>query len=338
MKAVFKTSSLLCMVLFIPMIILAGPTLSFATGGQQCPEGVLENCSEECTATVKTWTYSDDRWPRWRIESMGYDVGIVEDSNGQWPVVVEMDNGMYQCGKDAENYPCLAWPYQVTTDDMADLDELTQISILIPNCCDDPITILQTSDNEVVTTDCLDCTSVFEGICSGYELQVTQLADNGTFWFTTPENVGKHMIDVQLVGDLSPKPCLTGIKGPGCATPNPEVKVEPVTQCFQFTAENQPPDGDCNPESSTWAILTYGRCNVDVYAAYGDSVTCDNVVTNDNKIDPQQLQNVLKTEDGEVVTSYLTVDECDTAWLQSIEPDTGCNKRCYKIAGRLYCR
>ena len=38
MKAVFKTSSLLCMVLFIPMIILAGPAMSFATDDYDLPK------------------------------------------------------------------------------------------------------------------------------------------------------------------------------------------------------------------------------------------------------------------------------------------------------------
>ena len=37
------------------------------------------------------------------------------------------------------------------------------------------------------------------------------------------------------------------------------------------------------------------------------------------------------------VSAIIGVDECDEGWIQALDEDQ-CNARCYKIAGRLYCR
>ncbi len=180
MKTVIKIQNLLFLALFIFMLILIGPVTSFAC--DDCPETTAVTCSEECTAEV--WTkISKDRWPYFRLIKEEYQIGIIPDDKGQWPVVVETE-GKYSCG-DTANYPCLAWPYQVNGGD-GDLDKVNKISILIPNCCTKPIKILKTSqEGDPTTLDCLNCESAFENICSGYELQITDILEDGSFWFTT---------------------------------------------------------------------------------------------------------------------------------------------------------
>lgn len=330
MKTVFKTSSLLCMVLFIPMIILAGPALSFATG--DWPE--VETCSEDCTATVLTKNAG-----HWIPKLEDYSIRISEEE--QWPVVVE-EEGYYDCGDG--DYPCLAWPYHCFE---GDCGELQEVSILIPNCCENPIEILSTSSGVTEVYNCLDWQSRYKTICSGYELRIDGLTEGGSFWFTTPDNISAHMIDLRLKTNRLPGPCLTGIKGPGCSTPKAEVRVEPVTQCYQFTAENQDPDADCqNGAYSVWVIETdrNDKCKaLSVRQAYYDEPPPDSAcvdVAGTEAITGEDLGALLKFEEGtdlKDVSAILGVDECDEGWIQALDGD-GCNARCYKIAGRLYCR
>ena len=96
-----------------------------------------------------------------------------------------------------------------------DCNELEEVSILIPNCCENPIEILSTSSGVKKILNCLDLHSRFKTICSGYELRIEGLSDEGgSFWFTTPDNISAHMIDLRLKTNNLPGPCLTGIRGP----------------------------------------------------------------------------------------------------------------------------
>ncbi len=150
-----------------------------------------------------------------------------------------------------------------------------------------------------------------------------------------------------------------------CVPEPPPVRVEPVTQCYQFTAENNP--GCDNATRQTWAIRfnPVNKCEVEVWAAYDDPDNnimwdCDSVMDADedgyidggdtdfngeideyededqgNHLDGSPLE--MLEYNGKEVSSYLSVDECDTGWLRALDEDL-CNERCYKIAGRLYCR
>ncbi len=150
---------------------------------------------------------------------------------------------------------------------------------------------------------------------------------------------------MRLSTNKSPGACLTGIKGPGCSNQKPLVTVEPRTQCFQFTAANQP-SGCENSAKSTW-VVEYdpeNECIVyNVWGAYHNDDrewTCTDVQIDANKIEAIPLKDslTLQFDDGsKALSSILTVEECDVGWIQAVDSD-GCNARCYKIAGRLYCR
>lgn len=141
--------------------------------------------------------------------------------------------------------------------------------------------------------------------------------------------------------------------GPGCTelpcVPElPPVRVEPVTQCYEFTAENQGPNCPNGPYS-VWVIETDrdDKCKVTgVWQKYYDTSPedgCSDVLT--SPVPGEDLNALLKFDDGTIplsedlpsISTILAVDECDVGWVQALD-ESDCNARCYKIAGRLYCR
>lgn len=114
----------------------------------------------------------------------------------------------------------------------------------------------------------------------------------------------------------------------------------PGGQCYQFVVEDQP--ATCpNPKSSIWRVETVGaKCNVKVWAAYGDNtLTCDTVKKGSNRIHHKDLGTWHVTgPNGKKLSNALTADtDCDHVWLR-FSDDNNCNLRCYINNGRAYCR
>jgi hypothetical protein len=310
------SKALLCaMVISIAALLPAAETLA------------ADICQDQCTVDTKFGPIS---------------IAILPDSNNQWPVVVK-EPGDYRCddpnSTDPYAYPCLAWPFQCLS---GPCEKIANGFILIPNCCDKPIEILWTSHGSPPSNifECDNRTSNFPNVCSGYELRLPNQSGSNPariFWFTTPEGIGTNMIDIVFPIQGKPTTCLKGIKGPGCNTPIPPVRVEPRRQCYQFIAE-QPPECPNSSVQSTWLAEWSGTepCAVEVWAAYGDNWNCDNVKTNANKLEPEDLGTI--QDNGQILSDYITNNSlCNEGWLRFEEPETGCNKRCYVSGRKKYC-
>lgn len=315
MENMAKTSILLIVALLIATLVSTGSVLA------------AETCQEDCSVYTK---FGD------------ITVKILPDANSQWPVVVN-ERGDYSCDDTSlpanpDNYPCLAWPYQCFS---GPCSKITKGKIFIPNCCDKPIEILWTSHGAPsgdITT--CDTGSSFPNVCSGYELLLPNNAGSEPgliFWFTTPKDIGTNMIDITIPIQSKDTTCLTGIKGPGCNTPIPPVRVEPRVQCYQFTA-----DTDNCQTAQTWYAEWAGTdpCAVDVWAANG-IVSCDLVKSTGSKLQGEALGNIkieVSTGVYQPLTEALTNNsQCSEGWLRFTNPDTGCNVRCYTSGGRKYC-
>ncbi|MEA3470776.1 MAG: hypothetical protein U9R24_03565 [Thermodesulfobacteriota bacterium] len=307
-------------ILFMVALLIA----TFATTGSVL---ATETCQEYCSLYSKSGDIT---------------IAILPDANNnQWPVVVN-EAGSYRCddpsNPNSDNYPCLAWPYQCID---GPCEKITKGNILIPNCCDKPIEILWTShgDPSLDITTCDEKTE-FPNVCSGYQLLLPNNAGSTPgliFWFTTPEGIGTNMIDITVPIQSKPTTCLTGIKGPGCNTPIPPVRVEPRVQCYQFIADTD----NCQP-AQTWYAKWAGTdpCAVDVWVADG-IVACSEFPTGFNLLTGQPLSDIkiVVGEDEQLLTEALTNNsQCSEGWLRFTDPATGCNVRCYYSGGRRYCR
>ena len=316
MRNIAKTSILLMAALLIAALVSTGSLLA------------AETCQENCSVYTK---FGD------------ITIKILPDANNRWPVVVDAPGPEYRCDDPStpnpDNYPCLAWPYQCFS---GPCEKITKGSILIPNCCDKPIEILWTSHGNPLQ-DIMTCDhsqSAFPNVCSGYEIELPNQAGGNPgliFWFTTPEGIGTNMIDITFPIQSKLTTCLTGIKGPGCNTPIPPVRVEPRVQCYQFTA-----DTDNCQVAQTWYAEWAGTdpCAVDVWAVDG-IVPCDQVKVPANKLLGEALDDIKITVDGveQPLTEALTNNsKCSEGWLRFTDPETGCNVRCYYSGGRRYCR
>jgi hypothetical protein len=255
---------------------------------------------------------------------------------GQWPIVVKDDSGVYKCG-DPDDYPCLAWAYTC----LNDCEKINKQSILISNCCGKPVEILASSHTAFETKECDDDGFFWPNSCSGYQITLNNTSGNIPgqllFWFTTPMGTGTDMVDMNFSTRQDDLPCNFGIKGPGCSTAIPPVRVEPRRQCYQFTAE-QPPDCPNSSVQSTWLAEWSGTepCAVEVWAAYGDQWDCDNVRRDENIVPPEDLGTI--QDNGQILSDYITNNSlCNEGWLRFEEPETGCNKRCYVSGRKKYC-
>ena len=95
-------------------------------------------------------------------------IAIFPDTNGNWPIVVN-EPGVYSCGEDPNNYPCLAWAYTC----LNDCAKINKQSILISNCCGKPIEILDSTEGQSYI-DCDNADSLWPNSCSGSELKINR--------------------------------------------------------------------------------------------------------------------------------------------------------------------
>lgn len=321
-------------ILFVAAVVIA--TLA-STGAVMAQE-----CQGDCSVYTKFGN----------IKISSQPLGADPDNPDPWPIVVEDNSGPYSCGSDPNNYPCLAWAYHCVE---GNCEKITKVSILIPNCCDRPISILYTSKgpptDEMIKT-CDESQSSFQNACSGYELRLTDISGNnpppeGIFWFTTPAGIGTNIIDFTFPIQGKDTTCLTGITGPGCNTPAPKVRVDPVTQCYQFYAENQPTDCPNSPYSTWVAKWDAGDpCAVTVWMKYGldsndEPWSCQNVIDTTTPLTPEELGDIKIDVGGGVYKDLkeykINNSLCHVGWLQFVD-SSGCNVRCYTSGGRRYCR
>lgn len=313
MENMAKTSILLIVALLIATFLSTGSVLA------------AETCQETCIIAV------DKKGNMETIE-------ILPDAFGQWPIVVT-EPGDYSCG-DLNNYPCLVWAYQCIT---PPCNNLTKVHILIPNCCDNPIQILDGSP-EYQIIECDNNNAAFPNSCSGYEIRMDSISGStppttGLFWFATQHGIDTNMIDLLFPTVAPNNACQTGIKGPKCTTPIPPVRVEPRVQCFQFIAET-----NNGPKVQTWYAEWDGTspCAVDVWAATevnGVPVPCSEVKIPANKLEGKELGHIKIDVDGveQSLTEALTNNtQCNEGWLRFTD-ESGTNIRCYYSGGRRYC-
>lgn len=126
----------------------------------------------------------------------------------------------------------------------------------------------------------------------------------------------------------------------GCA----KNRVETIQQCYQFTvdqtndcqAKYKEKNGDIDISVSTW-LVKWGEgkndCKVEVFAGYGDEMTCENV-----KKSPLE-----ELKDFKIFTNYRDIEkdlsdalvpdkECGEIWLRFVD-DYGCNYQIIWIGG-----
>ena len=128
----------------------------------------------------------------------------------------------------------------------------------------------------------------------------------------------------------------------GCAIAQEtaDVRVEPKVQCYQFTAESD----KCQREQ-TWFIQWTGSdpCAVDVWVADG-IVPCLDFDFGEKKLFKKlradDLRDITISVNGkvQVLTEALNNNSrCNAGWLRFVDPETGCNVRCYTSGGKRYC-
>jgi len=330
MKSMTKTSMFFTVALLITTFVFTGAILA---AEPSCPTG--------CTASIIT-----------KKGTITVDLATLPDNNGNWPVVVN-EPGTYSCDDPGlgvtDNYPCLAWPYQCTSEGTC--QNLNKATILISKCCNKPIEILWTSHGSPIA-DTFQCTEgVYPDNCSGFQLRLPNNSGSNTgmvFWFTTPTDVGTDLIDIMASLKDGDVPCLAGIQGPGCSSPTETVRIEPVDQCFEFSA-----DGDCH-NSSTWLLRwrdPMKPCSVDVWAAYDEydaegnltkDWNCSNVYdpnnSSTNHIQAQSFSQAGFQVAGENVTSAKLWDvTCGLEWLRTLASESDpCNYRIVRVGDKIY--
>jgi hypothetical protein len=130
------------------------------------------------------------------------------------------------------------------------------------------------------------------------------------------------------------------------------VHVNVKEQCYQFIADYQP-DACQNAKSSIWVVESRGGqeapCDVNVWAAYGKELTCQNFKKSDaNKITRQAFSTLdiiigpdskVRPEDKKKKLSdaITTNSVCNEMWLRFTD-EKDCNLRCYGSGGSAYCR
>lgn len=249
---------------------------------------------------------------------------------------------------EGENGTQYQWNYTIEGPDEGEIDDLYFYAMLIPDCCSDPA-IAFDLDQSLPTN--LRVYPVGQG--EGY-LKFGRYNQQAYVIKGSPEN----SIYWQLVTNTDTVTTTTGlvkyrkkvgyrykfratsveVPGPGCAVLLEPVRVEPRRQCFEFIAEGEN-EGCTQPENSVWLAEWSGEdaCAVDVWAAYGDEWTCDNVKTEANKVEGDSLSTITD-ENGNSLSDYrINNSTCDEGWLRFTN-EGGCNARCYVSGGRRYCR
>jgi len=128
----------------------------------------------------------------------------------------------------------------------------------------------------------------------------------------------------------------------GCA----KNRVETRQKCYQFKVE-QPEvcqkrdmeEGKSNKSISTW-LLEWGKgegpCKAEVFAAYGNEVTCENVKKFDTaKIltDKELKITATYSRESKTLADVLVADEgCSETWMRFID-ENGCNYQIIWIGG-----
>lgn len=277
---------------------------------------------EQCTVTAKRDIF---------------DIAIMPLSvDGPFPSEV---TGSDYCGSNEDE--CLLWRYQCIGDDC---NNIGKVWVQIPICCDNPIEILWTSDGD--PTDIINMCDADNNpgfTCDSKGLRVTPVAggEGVLIWFSTRKDVKYNLIDMIAQVGSEYITCKSAIAGPGCSEPVPDVRVEPVTQCYQFIAENQV--GCTNPAKSTWLAKWYesNPCAIEVFAAYGDDWDCGNVEHSSNKLTPESSEDIKLQVAPDVYRTLLEYRvnnaQCNTGWYQFVD-EAGCNVRCYTVNSVRFCR
>jgi hypothetical protein len=126
----------------------------------------------------------------------------------------------------------------------------------------------------------------------------------------------------------------------GCA----KNRVETIQQCYQFKVDQtrlcqenyKEKNGDINISLSTW-LVEWGKgenaCKVEVFAGYGDKMTCEKV--KDLPLKPlENFEIFTRDKDNEKSLSDALVPdkECGEIWLRFVDGD-GCNYQIIWIGG-----
>lgn len=281
------------------------------------------SCPDQCSFTAKVGGN--------QVEII---IAIRPDSNNQWPIVVNAPGGNYSCG-DIANYPCLAWPYTC----LQNCEKIGKQSILISDCCGKPIEILDSNFGGGFITECNGDDYYWPNTCSGYQYNINSVSGNKPgevlFWITTPMGTGTDEIDLNFAINSTRYPCFASIKGPGCSSTLPPVRVEPRVQCYQFVAETDNCTG-----AQTWYAQWAGTdpCAVDVWVADG-SVPCDNFPNGFTQLTGESLGDISILVNGAsqpLTEALINNSACNEGWLRFTD-ENGCNVRCYYSGGRRYC-
>lgn len=238
------------------------------------------------------------------------------------------------------------WNYTVVNTGTDTLTQLNFLAMLVPNCCGETVFVSEDAPSSpnikyfgvAVGEDTLKFGQYNQGA------SVIKVVPNSATNWVIVTNLKTPTITPALIRYGTGKGiAVTGkVAGPGCAEaecpppPPPQVRVEPRRQCYQFIAEPTPLCPE--QQSSTWLAEWDGTdpCAVEVWAAYGNDVTCDTVKTVGTKLTGADLNTILD-ENGHNLSDYITNNSlCNEGWLRFVGAD-GCNQRCYVSGGKKYC-
>lgn len=248
-----------------------------------------------------------------------------------------------------ENSGNYEWHYTVVNTGTTSLTRLNFLAMLIPKCCNGGIVVDegQSIPNNIKVFDVAEGEDTLNFGEYNQQAFVIKVTPNDTAEWTVVTNSNTPTLTTALIkyGQGKGVALSEVIPAPGCAVvecpppPPPEVRVEPRRQCYQFIAETQPPSCPEPAQSSTFLAEWDGGepCAVEVWAAYGDSWTCDNVKIDENILTGEDLFDTVKDESGNKLSEYRTNNsQCDEGWLRFVD-ENGCNKRCYVSGGKKYC-
>ena len=238
------------------------------------------------------------------------------------------------------------WNYTIENiSSPGDLTGLNFFAMLIPDCCNGSININFTES----TPDNIQYFPVAEGETTlnfgRYNQQafvIKGTPDSSAVWeLVTTSNTMTTTTALFKFGKGKGDSVSVEVPGPGCAKvcERPAVRVEPRRQCYQFIAETQPASCPEPAQSSTFLAEWDGGepCAAEVWAAYGDGWTCDNVKIEANILTGEDLFDTVTDESGHKLSEYRTNNsQCDEGWLRFVD-ENGCNTRCYVSGGKKYC-
>jgi len=235
------------------------------------------------------------------------------------------------------------------------LTGLNFFAMLIPDCCNEPFITFDLNGSIPNNLKYLPVAVGEPTLNFGqYNQQARVLKgtpDNDTIWsLVTTSKTLTTTTALLKYGQGKGDKVSVEIPGPGCAKveycPKPKTRVEPRSQCWQFTAETD----QCGV-ASTWYVEwteAGGECAVKAWACDG-IVDCGKVKDNAGgivtvpeteivcwELDAEPLFDIVTT-DNETLDAALTGNsQCPELWLRFVD-DIGCNERCYVSGGVKYC-